>query len=80
MLVVSLFIAQMNGFVERKIFTKTDIIHNDKIGCSDEYVRFSKQLLMLKYNIEYDQIDFKCESLTDDKNIIHTKRIYKLLI
>jgi hypothetical protein len=63
-----------NGFTERRLFTRSEIYHDDKIGCSEEFKRFYKKVLMIQYKVEYDQIYFKCDSVIDDKGKIHTKR------
>lgn len=63
-----------NGFTERKLFTRSEIYHNDRIGCSDDFISGYKQTLMQKYNVEYDQVYFKCESVIDHLGKRHTKR------
>ena len=63
-----------NGFTERKLFTRSEIYHDDKIGCSEEYQRFYKGVIMSQYKVEYDQVYFRCDSVVDDKGVRHTKR------
>lgn len=68
-----------DNFVERKLYTKTEIIHNDLIGCNENYIEFNKQLLMSRYKLNYDQVDFECQSVIDHKGVIHTKKKYKII-
>jgi hypothetical protein len=70
------FALQTNDMTEVRTFTKTEIIHDDKIGCTEEFSEFSKQLLQSQFNVEYDYVTFRCYTKIDDKNIRHTK-IYK---
>lgn len=65
---------------EVKTFVHTDIIRNDAIGCTNEYIEFSKQLLQIQYNVEYDHVTFRCYTKIDDKGIRHTKRYKEVKI
>jgi hypothetical protein len=69
-----------HGFNERKVYTYSEIIHDDHIGCSEEYKNFYKQTLMQKFDIDFDQIYFKCQTVIDDKNIKHSKRYTEIKV
>ena len=69
-----------DNFVERKFYTKIEIIENDQIGCSNDFIKFNKQLIMSKYKIDYDQINFNCYSVLDHKGVRYTKRVTEIKI
>lgn len=67
-----------DNFLERKIYTKTEIIKNDNIGCSEDFKEFNKQLMMSRYNINYDQVKFECYSVIDNFGVRYTKKYYEI--
>jgi hypothetical protein len=61
------------GFTEKKIYTKSFILENDKIGCNQEIVTFHKEMLMNKYQINEDYLTVTCKSIVDYKGDTYTK-------
>ena len=57
-----------------------EIIYDDKIGCSEEYKKFSRELLMSRYNLESDQVVFRCDTIVDHKGVNYTKRYKEIKI
>ena len=72
--------ANKNAMTEVKTFVNTEIIHGDTIGCTEEFVLFSKQLLQSQFNVEYDHVTFRCYTKIDDKGVRHTKRYKEVKI
>jgi len=67
-------------FVKRQVYTKTEIVQNDKFSCDENYLTFYKETLMSKFGIEFDQIDIKCLEKLDHKGILYTKRFITLYV
>jgi hypothetical protein len=67
-------------FKERKIFTSTVILKDDKVGCSKNFIKFSKELLMYKFNVPSEHVTFKCDTLVDHRGITYTKHYRMILV
>lgn len=69
------------NFQEVRTYVKTEIIYDDKIGCSEEYKKFSKELLVSQYNLpSSDYVKIDCKSIIDHKGVKHTKRYKEIKV
>ena len=68
-----------SNFKEKRVYTSNYIIKNDKIGCSEKFIQFSKELLISKYNIPSEHIIFQCKSVIDHKGLLYTMH-YKMIL